>query len=42
MVNQSMLEGSKTGKAAEADIMFCLTKIRWSRGRRWMTLSVTG
>ena len=26
MVNQSMLEGSKTGKAAEADIMFCLTK----------------
>ena len=25
-VNQSMLEGSKTGKAAEADIMFCLTK----------------
>ena len=26
MVNQSMLEGSKTGKAAEADIMFCLTQ----------------
>ncbi len=26
IVNQSMLEGSKTGKAAEADLMFCLTK----------------
>lgn len=25
MVNSSMLEGSKTGKAAEADLLFCLT-----------------
>ena len=45
-VNMSMLEGSKTGKASEADLLFCITKTPMVEGqqedespeRHWLVL----
>jgi replicative DNA helicase len=45
-VNMSMLEGSKTGKASEADVLFCITKTPMVEGqqeeespeRHWLVL----
>ena len=45
-VNMSMLEGSRTGKASEADVLFCITKTPMAEGqqqeenfeRHWLVL----
>ena len=34
MVDMSMLEGSRTGKASEADVLFCLTKTPMLEGEQ--------
>ena len=33
-VNMSMLEGSRTGKASEADVLFCITKTAMTEGQQ--------
>ena len=33
-VNMSMLEGSRTGKASEADVLFCITKTPMVEGQQ--------